>query len=127
MRLGYENVYRFAEGLPKWKEMGLTTASGQIFGQQPWGIGAPGSALFQSGLFLTLLGVFLGGLALNLTPCVYPLIPITVSYFTKRKSAPAVGEDEPAHHGRETDRRCDRTAPGAQRRPGARDRIALRR
>jgi thioredoxin:protein disulfide reductase len=29
----------------------------------------------------TLLGVFAGGLALNLTPCVYPLIPITVSYF----------------------------------------------
>jgi len=25
--------------------------------------------------------VFLGGLALNLTPCVYPLIPITVGYF----------------------------------------------
>jgi thiol:disulfide interchange protein DsbD len=25
--------------------------------------------------------VFLGGLALNLTPCVYPMIPITISYF----------------------------------------------
>ncbi|MCF8127318.1 MAG: thioredoxin family protein [Deltaproteobacteria bacterium] len=34
-----------------------------------------------AGLWLTLLGIFLGGLALNLTPCVYPLIPITVSYF----------------------------------------------
>ncbi len=32
----------------------------------------------------TLLGVFVGGLALNLTPCVYPLIPITVSYFGGR-------------------------------------------
>jgi len=29
----------------------------------------------------TLLGIFAGGIALNLTPCVYPLIPITVSYF----------------------------------------------
>ena len=28
-----------------------------------------------------LLLVFLGGLALNLTPCVYPMIPITVGYF----------------------------------------------
>ncbi|MGM0426344.1 MAG: cytochrome c biogenesis protein CcdA [Thermodesulfobacteriota bacterium] len=36
---------------------------------------------FGAGLWLTLLGVFLGGLALNLTPCIYPLIPITVSYF----------------------------------------------
>lgn len=35
----------------------------------------------QKGLFLTLLLIFLGGLALNLTPCVYPLIPITISYF----------------------------------------------
>jgi thioredoxin:protein disulfide reductase len=34
-----------------------------------------------SGLLLTLTALFLGGLALNLTPCIYPLIPITVSYF----------------------------------------------
>lgn len=34
-----------------------------------------------AGLLLTLIGFFLGGLALNLTPCIYPLIPITVSYF----------------------------------------------
>jgi thiol:disulfide interchange protein DsbD len=38
-------------------------------------------SFFNAGLLLTLLGLFLGGLALNLTPCVYPLIPITVSYF----------------------------------------------
>ena len=35
----------------------------------------------RASLWLTLLSLFLGGLALNLTPCVYPLIPITVSYF----------------------------------------------
>ncbi len=35
----------------------------------------------QSGLFFTLIIVFLGGLALNLTPCVYPLIPITIGFF----------------------------------------------
>ena len=40
------------------------------------------SAYLQSGgLMLALAAVFAGGLALNLTPCVYPLIPITVSYF----------------------------------------------
>jgi thiol:disulfide interchange protein DsbD len=32
----------------------------------------------------TLLGIFAGGVALNLTPCVYPMIPITVSYFGGR-------------------------------------------
>jgi thiol:disulfide interchange protein DsbD len=34
----------------------------------------------------TLLGVFAGGIALNLTPCIYPLIPITVSYFGGQSS-----------------------------------------
>lgn len=39
------------------------------------------SKLEKSGLVLSLFLVFLGGLALNLTPCVYPLIPITIGYF----------------------------------------------
>jgi thiol:disulfide interchange protein DsbD len=37
--------------------------------------------LEKSGLFLSLIFIFLAGLALNLTPCVYPLIPITIGYF----------------------------------------------
>jgi len=37
--------------------------------------------LAQRGLPLTLLAIFVLGLALNLTPCVYPLIPITIGYF----------------------------------------------
>jgi thiol:disulfide interchange protein DsbD len=39
------------------------------------------STLESSGIVLSLLFIFLGGLALNLTPCVYPLIPITIGYF----------------------------------------------
>ncbi len=39
------------------------------------------NTLESSGILLGLLFVFLGGLALNLTPCVYPLIPITIGYF----------------------------------------------
>ena len=39
------------------------------------------STLDSSGLLLSLIFVFLAGLALNLTPCVYPLIPITIGYF----------------------------------------------
>ncbi|NIR15257.1 MAG: thiol:disulfide interchange protein, partial [Desulfobacterales bacterium] len=45
--------------------------------------GIPGIR-FGAGFLLTLFGIFLWGLALNLTPCVYPLIPITVSYFGGR-------------------------------------------
>jgi thiol:disulfide interchange protein DsbD len=37
--------------------------------------------LRESGLLYSLLFIFLGGLALNLTPCIYPLIPITIGYF----------------------------------------------
>lgn len=35
----------------------------------------------ERGLFLTFVLIFIAGLGLNLTPCIYPLIPITVSYF----------------------------------------------
>jgi thiol:disulfide interchange protein DsbD len=35
----------------------------------------------ERGLALTFIFIFFFGLALNLTPCIYPLIPITISYF----------------------------------------------
>ena len=35
----------------------------------------------DKGIIVGLIFIFLGGLALNLTPCIYPLIPITISYF----------------------------------------------
>ena len=43
--------------------------------------GSIASTLENSGIFLSLIFIFLAGLALNLTPCVYPLIPITIGYF----------------------------------------------
>ena len=43
--------------------------------------GEAAQSLEDKGLFLMFLLVFLGGLALNLTPCVYPIIPITIGYF----------------------------------------------
>ena len=42
------------------------------------------SDLGSKSLPLLLVGVFLAGLALNLTPCVFPLIPITVGFFTQQ-------------------------------------------
>ena len=45
------------------------------------GMGNIGGYIQSKGMFLTFILIFLGGLALNLTPCVYPLIPITVSFF----------------------------------------------
>ncbi len=39
------------------------------------------STFLSHGLPLTLLVLFIGGLALNLTPCVFPMIPITLGFF----------------------------------------------
>lgn len=45
------------------------------------GAGDIGAMVRERGLALTFFFIFLMGLALNLTPCIYPLIPITISYF----------------------------------------------
>lgn len=45
-----------------------------------------GNLIEEKGWAAALIFIFLGGLALNLTPCVYPLIPITVSYFGAQAS-----------------------------------------
>jgi thiol:disulfide interchange protein DsbD len=42
------------------------------------------SDLGSKSLPLLLIGVFFAGLALNLTPCVFPLIPITIGFFTQQ-------------------------------------------
>ena len=48
----------------------------------PAGAPATGGDLFTNyGFALGFVLVFLGGLALNLTPCVYPLIGVTLAYF----------------------------------------------
>lgn len=39
------------------------------------------SIIESKGMLVAFLIIFVSGLALNLTPCVYPLIPITISYF----------------------------------------------
>ena len=79
VQLGYKNVYRDPLGYPAWQEQGLPVASAprEVAATGPAAIGP----FLSWSMLWTLLGVFLGGMALNLTPCVYPLIPITVSYF----------------------------------------------
>ncbi len=80
VQLGYKNVYRDPLGYPAWQEQGLPVARAP---REAVEAGPVSSGPFLSWSMLwTLLGVFVGGMALNLTPCVYPLIPITVSYFS---------------------------------------------
>ena len=80
--LGYEKVYRYPEGFPDWREHGLPVASVDSPAIEETEV--PAVPVFGWALVLMLAGVFVGGLALNLTPCVYPLIPITVTYFGGR-------------------------------------------
>ena len=86
VKLGYKNIYRDPLGLPAWQSQGLPVAS------DPLGLcdyapeaHAPGRIAGWA-LVWTMLGIFMGGMALNLTPCVYPIIPITVSYFGGKSS-----------------------------------------
>ena len=48
-----------------------------------------GDMLERHGMLLVLLSIFVGGLALNLTPCVYPVIPLTVGYFGNQAAGSA--------------------------------------
>ena len=81
VKLGYENVYRDPLGFPEWHKAGLpVTAAPMGLGETAAEAKPPGP-LSGWAMVWTLLGIFLGGMALNLTPCVYPLLPITVSYF----------------------------------------------
>ena len=84
--LGYTNVYRYPQGFPEWQDNGLPTAETNSLKALESQAASSSKNKAPSGLTLlwTLLGVFIGGMALNLTPCVYPLIPITVSYFGGR-------------------------------------------
>ncbi|MCD5416358.1 thioredoxin family protein [Candidatus Bipolaricaulota bacterium] len=46
--------------------------------------------LGERGLPITLAILFLIGLALNLTPCAYPMIPITIGYFSRQQGKRAL-------------------------------------
>jgi len=52
--------------------------------QDLWAAQAPADV--GLGMFWSIFWVFMGGMALNLTPCVYPLIPITISYFSSKST-----------------------------------------
>jgi thioredoxin:protein disulfide reductase len=60
---------------------GFTPLSAAPKGAPPVGNDRLSAAYAEHGLPLTLLILFVGGLALNLTPCVFPMIPITVGFF----------------------------------------------
>ncbi|THB75930.1 MAG: DUF255 domain-containing protein [Desulfobacteraceae bacterium] len=89
VKLGYSNVYRDPLGFPRWQAKDLPVNSGPA-GVSPSEASQeskekPPGPLYGWAMIWTLLGIFAGGIALNLTPCIYPLIPITISYFGGRE------------------------------------------
>ncbi len=81
VKLGYQNVYRDPLGFPEWQAQCLPVASAPLGLSETAAAAKTPGPLAGWAMAWTLLGIFVGGMALNLTPCVYPLIPITVSYF----------------------------------------------
>ncbi|UCB50028.1 MAG: thioredoxin family protein [Deltaproteobacteria bacterium] len=84
VKLGYIRVYRDPKGYPEWHAKGLPVDSAPAGLSQMAPEPKKAGPLYGWAMIWTLLGIFAGGIALNLTPCVYPLIPITVSYFGGR-------------------------------------------
>lgn len=79
-----------------------TERGGRVVGYEPperfldrvgggGGGGAGASGLAGRSLPILLGLVFVSGLALNLTPCVYPLIPITLGFFSRQSGGKASG------------------------------------
>jgi len=59
--------------------------------QTPGGVTDFGRLVRERGVFWALLAAFVGGLLVSLTPCVYPMIPITLSIIGGRKENTSVG------------------------------------
>ena len=99
VNLGYKNVYRDPYGSPEWLGRGLPVSSAPAGLVQTAGLPEAPGPVYGWAMIWTLLGIFAGGMALNLTPCVYPLIPITVSYFGGQVASGSQGQGSLATHG----------------------------
>ena len=92
VNLGYTNIYRDPLGYPEWHARGFPVESDSAgidgLDQTAQALNSSKNNSYGSlhgwAMIWTLLGIFVGGMALNLTPCVYPLIPVTISYFGGR-------------------------------------------
>ncbi|MFN0052422.1 MAG: cytochrome c biogenesis protein CcdA [Planctomycetales bacterium] len=76
---------------PRANGAGAPNAPAGAGGEPKWGVGGAESGINKSqGLPLFLAAAFGAGLLALLTPCVFPMVPITVSFFQK--------QSEKAHH-----------------------------
>lgn len=82
------DVFAKAAAQPAFDPSAKPPASGEL--TQFGGSNNARSSFFDRSIASILIGVFIAGLALNLTPCVYPIIPITIGFFINQS-----GEGKP--------------------------------
>jgi thioredoxin:protein disulfide reductase len=86
-------------GFPEWQKMGMPIESAPAGASETAAAPEMPGPLYGWAMIWTLLGIFAGGMALNLTPCVYPLIPITVSFFGGQAVSGGQSKGRLAAHG----------------------------
>lgn len=79
------NAEIFARAAAQPEDTGVT--AGALIEYQSLPKDSIADQLASGGILSVLVGVFVAGLLLNTTPCVYPIIPITVGFFVNQSAA----------------------------------------
>jgi thiol:disulfide interchange protein DsbD len=81
------NAEIFAKAAAQPDGSSVAESSGGLVEYQGGSKNSVADKLATGGIVSVLLGVFFAGLLLNTTPCVYPIIPITIGFFVNQSAA----------------------------------------
>ena len=81
------NAEIFAKAAAQPDSSSVAESSGGLVEYQGGSKNSVADQLATGGIVSILLGVFVAGLLLNTTPCVYPIIPITIGFFVNQSAA----------------------------------------
>jgi thiol:disulfide interchange protein DsbD len=81
------NTEIFAKAAAQPESSSVAEASPSLVEYQGGSKNSVADHLATGGIVSVLLGVFFAGLLLNTTPCVYPIIPITIGFFVNQSAA----------------------------------------
>ena len=82
------DIFAKADAQPAGDDSNAGATAGGLIEYKGAGAGNSIAALISSrGLPLALLFIFVSGLLLNATPCVYPIIPITIGFFVNQSAS----------------------------------------
>ncbi|MEK6300268.1 MAG: cytochrome c biogenesis protein CcdA [Acidobacteriota bacterium] len=81
------NAEIFASAAAQPEGAAVAQSDGKLVEYQGGSKNAVADSLETGGIVSILLGVFFAGLLLNTTPCVYPIIPITIGFFVNQSAS----------------------------------------